>query len=342
MTRLRVAICGLSPITARRPQTTFFGRLAASHAAGYAALAGCEVVAVCDPRFDLVSAFRDAWADTWPAVAGYTVADQMLAEAGADLVSIGTPDHLHADLVELAFAQGARGVLCETPLATSLADADRMVAAADRAGRHLVVPHRHRYDALSHLVRDAIYLGDIGELRSLRLEQAGPRATLFRNGCHAIDLLRFLDGSPVERVTGWLEPGFEHWTHYQGDGGHNPALEPTAAARLEFASGAVAQYEGLRTRQRKLTVELRGTAGTIHLTDGHAVVQRADGSRTLTAPSYDSVGITAAVAELARLAEEGGQSISDGTTATATVEVLVAVLRSSAQGAQPVTLPLDR
>ena len=57
-------------------------------------------------------------------------------DPSVDLVDIVTPNHLHADMAVTALAAG-KHVLLEKPMATTLADAERLVAAAERSGRYL-------------------------------------------------------------------------------------------------------------------------------------------------------------------------------------------------------------
>ena len=62
----------------------------------------------------------------------------MLAQADVDIVSVCTLDNLHGPVTIAAAEAGARGILCEKPMAFHLEEADRMIAACDRAGAKLV------------------------------------------------------------------------------------------------------------------------------------------------------------------------------------------------------------
>ncbi|WP_028965761.1 oxidoreductase [Sphingomonas phyllosphaerae] len=72
--------------------------------------------------------------------------ETLLATPGIDLVIVSSPDALHADHALAALAAG-KHVLVDKPFATSLADARRLVAAGERAGRLLTVFHNRRWDA---------------------------------------------------------------------------------------------------------------------------------------------------------------------------------------------------
>ncbi|MBI2302031.1 MAG: Gfo/Idh/MocA family oxidoreductase [Armatimonadetes bacterium] len=338
MRSFRVALVGLSPVAARRPDNTFFGRAINSHAAAYAVHPNCEVVAVCDIRRDMVTAFRSTWADTWPTIAGYNDFRDLLSDGVPDIVSVCTPDNAHAHIVEDAASAGVAGILCEKPLATDLADADRMIAACEAHGTALVVHHNRRFLPVYHRVRDLLLAGEIGRLQRLSCYHAEPRAMLFRNGTQMVDTLCFLAGSPVVDVWGRLEPGYEHWDRYRGDGGHDAHSEPSAAARLTFANGVTAAYEGVRTRGRVVWFDVGGTEGSVRVQDRYAELTTQAGSSVLVPEPYDGGGVTAAVSEVVRLLLYGGESISSPRAARHTLEILLAILESHRRGNQPVRL----
>jgi len=107
------------------------GNIARAHARAYQANAEvADVVAVADVDLERAQAFAqqhgfgDAYAD----------AGQMLAAVKPDAVSICTPNYLHAPLSILALEAGV-SVLCEKPMSTNLADAERMKATAERTGK---------------------------------------------------------------------------------------------------------------------------------------------------------------------------------------------------------------
>lgn len=340
MRTLKVGLCGLSPIAARRPESTFFGRANNSHAAAYASHPGCEVIAVCDLRIDLVRAFRETWADTWPTVGGYTSIGQLLFDDVPDLLSVATPDDRHAEIVVAAAEAGVKGILCEKPIATSLADADRMIAAVEASGTTMVVNHTRRYFPVYHRLREVILAGEIGELRHVGCYFASPRAMLFRNGTHLLDMLCFLANSPVTKVAGELEPGYQDWDRYRGDGGHDPASEPTATARLNFANGVTGSYQSHRTIESAMWFDLIGTAGTIRAFDRYAELTTPQAGKQMLVPEpYDGVGLTAVVSELTHLLLDGGTSVSSPADARQTLAVLLGILESNRRGGVPVPLP---
>jgi predicted dehydrogenase len=86
------------------------------------------------------------------ATADLAALDDLLASGEVDAVVIATPPGSHALLVRQALDNGV-DVFCEKPIATSIADADELVAAADRRGLVIVVDHVLRYNPLLGAIR---------------------------------------------------------------------------------------------------------------------------------------------------------------------------------------------
>jgi len=341
LTQLPVAICGLSPTAARRPEPSLFGWVVSSHAAAYASHPACDVVAVHDWRGDLMTAFRDTWLDFWPAVACYPLMDLLLAEAKPAIVSVATPETARCEVILAALASGVKGLLCEKPMATSLTDGHRIIRAVRDAGAAMVVYQPRRYDPLLHLARDLLRSGDLGELRRLRCYHGGSRALLFRTGTHAIDTLCFLAEAPVVEVTGRLEPGFEDYEPYLSELPRDPNREPTASARLTFANGVVAHYDGVRHGRRVLWFDIEGSHGGMRVWERHIELTTSGGTRVMVPPTFDRVGIAGAVNELVRLVQYGGKTVSPPEDGLQTLAVLLAILESARHGARRVPV-LDR
>ncbi len=192
----KAVIIGLTGIGARRPVepsgVPLYGGAPRSHAAAYHQHPQTEVVGVCDIRQAALDDFTREWGDVWSNVRGYTDYKTMLAVEQPDLVSVVTPDHLHADITVTAAAQpSVRAILCEKPIATTLADADRMIAAAAEHNVLLSIEHTRRWAPAFHAARELIRSGELGSLRSITVNMYSPRSMLFRNGTHMVDMLNF-------------------------------------------------------------------------------------------------------------------------------------------------------
>jgi predicted dehydrogenase len=86
----------------------------------------------------------------------------LLADPEIDLVTIATPDHLHAEIA-IAAAQAGKHMIIEKPLTTSLADADRVIAAVRAAGVTAMTLFNHRWVPAYALAQERIAAGQIGE-----------------------------------------------------------------------------------------------------------------------------------------------------------------------------------
>ena len=107
-----------------------------SHATGIVSSDRARLAAACDLDEETLREFEQRWPDENLTL--YRDHREMLAGEALDIVTVATSDHRHADLVVDAANAGAKGIFCEKPLATSLADADRMIAACDANNTTLV------------------------------------------------------------------------------------------------------------------------------------------------------------------------------------------------------------
>ncbi len=162
-----------------------------------AELAEFDLVGVCDR--DEAQA-RQAAEQT--GAKAFTDFDAMLAETRPDTVSICTPNNSHAPLTIASARFGVRGVYCEKPMATNLADARAMVAECRSRGVALVVNHQRRLGEDLLAARELIDTGAIGEVKLLRGNCAGD---VLSDGTHLVDSLMWLAGDPeIEWVFGQI------------------------------------------------------------------------------------------------------------------------------------------
>ncbi|HRW08590.1 MAG TPA: Gfo/Idh/MocA family oxidoreductase [Caldilineaceae bacterium] len=338
----KAVIIGLTGIGARRPTEPgglpLYGGAPRSHAAAYHQHPRTEVVGVCDIRPEALENFQRDWGDVWPNVNCYTDYQAMLAAEQPDLVSVVTPDHLHADITVAAAAQpSVRAILCEKPIATTLADADRMIAAAAQHDVLLSIEHTRRWAPQFHAARELIRSGELGPLRSITVNMYSPRSMLFRNGTHMVDMIGFFAEAEPQWVFAELEEGFDHFTEYKSDGGHDPATDPAATAYIHYANGVRAIYHSVKVTMPGSQFELLCDKGRIEVSDRELVVVRGEShyawSRTtLPAGDYMQTHQLGAVAELIHVLEQGGALISPGAAARQAVAIMLAMLQSHAAG----------
>ena len=161
------------------------------------------------------------FAERHGAAQALTSYDELLALADVDIVYIATPNALHPDQV-VAAAQAGKHILCDKPLAITVADARRAAEAADAAGVKLGINFQTRHHEVMPEIRDRIANGDIGdplivqcELSPGRKLLAGWRTdsalaglgTTNNLAIHAYDLLRYLLDDEVIEVTALYDVG---------------------------------------------------------------------------------------------------------------------------------------
>jgi predicted dehydrogenase len=176
------------------------------HARGVLAHPDGELVAVANHREESARALAERHGiprvtTDWEALA---------RDPEVDAAIVATPNALHAPQA-VALLEAGVHVLVEKPMATSVADCDRMVAAARTSGASLMVAHCWRFRSEVIALRDRIAAGDLGEVVKTRgygvHANWGPEGwftdpdlagggALPDMGVHAIDTARFLLGDP--------------------------------------------------------------------------------------------------------------------------------------------------
>ncbi|MEZ4562204.1 MAG: Gfo/Idh/MocA family oxidoreductase [Thermomicrobiales bacterium] len=337
---IRCALVGLSAIAAAPLAPSLTGgrwALPYSHASALARIPGARLVAACDLDPARLEAFVQTWGATWPGLRTYRDAGEMLASGGIDALGVCTPDDRHAEIVVAAAERGVRAILCEKPLATSLADADRMVAAVEAHSVVFAVDHTRRWDPFYARAKELIDAGRIGRVRSVNAVIHGERAMLYRNGTHALDLLCWYAGAAPVRVFARLDPPDFAASGYRGDGGHDPASEPGASAYVEFANGVRGHFNGIKGRVGFTEWDVLGDAGRIRIGPGLAELWTLDEQtgdlvlRPFPATMLMTGGIQAAWEELFAALVGGGavrSTVHDGRQVVALIEAILASHRA--------------
>ena len=195
-----------------------FGFMGRMHYGNWKKIPGAKVVAICDANLAQLTRVTagnlgGAATDTdFTGIAIYEDFARMLSAGGFDAVDVTLPTPLHPEMTIAALKAGYH-VLCEKPMALSVKDCDRMLAAARRAGRTLLVAHCLRfwpeYVALKRIVDSGKY-GSVVSARFSRSTPApdpkGPHGWFLderqSGGClldmhiHDADMIRFLFGEP--------------------------------------------------------------------------------------------------------------------------------------------------
>jgi predicted dehydrogenase len=211
----------------------------------------------------------------------------LIARDDVQLVDISAPGDLHAPVAIAALAAG-KHVLCEKPLANTLAEAEAMKAAADAAypgGARAMTGFNYRRVPALALARQLVEQGRIGTLRHFRAvylqdwladpdapmtwrmqaERAGSGA-LGDLGAHIVDLARYLTGDEITGVSAISATFTTQRAFADGSGTGTVTVDDAVAFTARLASGALASFEATRYatgRKNGLRVELNGSTGSL-------------------------------------------------------------------------------
>ena len=305
-----------------------------SHASAYAATARITRLVGCDTSAEAREAFEREWSGRFPGLRTYADASEMIADARPDILSVVTPDHLHARFAIEAMHAGVPRIFCEKPLAVTLDEADSIIDASISTGATVSVNYTRHWVPEVVDARARVRAGEIGALSQVVMQIGGPRAMLFRNLTHSLDLMAHFAESEPRWVFADLELGFEDYTEYRGDG-RDPSLEPGANAYVVFENGV----RGYLAGQKSMAV-----GEVTHLVGSESrMVLDADGSRLYTpsdhgmlsrrlVPSFTVSGMAAAVAELIDCHASGVATTSSPELARRAVALSTAILESNAAG----------
>ena len=240
--RFRAAVvgCGRIGVTMEEDPKRI---LPATHAGAYRASSRTDLVALVDVEPAQVDRARRVFPDAH----GFVDVDEMLGRARPDIVSVATPPGQHRATVEACARHRIPAVVCEKPLAVSLADGRAMIAACAASGTRLFVNHTRRFDPVLRRLREDVVAGGLGEItQATGYYTAG----LFNSGTHMIDLLRFFLGE----VAWGLAIENQASSHLPDD--------LNVDALLGFASGARAALQVQEVKDYTIfTVRLHGRRG---------------------------------------------------------------------------------
>ncbi|WP_030265717.1 Gfo/Idh/MocA family protein [Streptomyces violens] len=211
----------------------------------------------------------------------------LIARDDVDLVDICTPGDSHAEIA-LAALEAGKHVLCEKPLANSVAEAEAMAAAAESArarGRIAMVGFNYRRTPAMALARRFVEEGRIGTLRQLRatylqdwlVDPLAPMTWRLRKetagsgalgdlGAHIVDLAQYLAGELLTGVSAVTETFVRQRPLPSGGGTGEVTVDDAALFTGRFASGALASFEASRVaagRKNSLRIEVNGDRGSL-------------------------------------------------------------------------------
>jgi 1,5-anhydro-D-fructose reductase (1,5-anhydro-D-mannitol-forming) len=282
----------------------------------------------------------EAFAKRHGAARALTSIGELLADPATDAVYIATPNALHAGEVVTA-ARAGKDVMCDKPLALSVADARRAVAACADAGVRLGITFQTRFHDHFGRFREVIQDGSLGEIRVVQVEMS-PGRTLLKGwrtdpglaglgainnlGVHAFDLVSWLLGAQAIEVTAMA--------------GHEGGLAPETLALilLRYDTGALAYVnvnQSVAFPQADITVygtkgRVVGRSVTRMNMEGTLEILTEAGETTIETASYHAYrGAVMAFEDAVAAGREPSPSGLDGLRS---VELTSAISESLSQG----------
>jgi predicted dehydrogenase len=272
--------------------TGFIGRV---HARSLR-LAGAELAGVAASSLESAGAA----AAELGARRAFDSAEELVADPEIDVVHICTPNHLHLPLAEAALASG-KHVICEKPLATDAAGAQRLVEAAAGSGLQAAVPFVYRYYPTVREARERIRSGETGDLHLLHGtylqdwllrpddtnwrvdDELGGASRAFADiGSHWCDLAEFTSGHRITRLSARLltavperagDPSRRAFGSGDGHGAARPvSTEDAALVQFETDRGAIGSVVVSQIsagRKNRLWLELDGSEQALAFDQEH-------------------------------------------------------------------------
>ena len=227
--------------------------------------ANSEVVAICSRTSEKArAAAEEHGIPNW-----YGSYDELLADANVDAVVNPLPNSMHCEWTIKA-AEAGKHVLCEKPLAVTMDEARRMIAAAQANQVILIEAFPHRWNPHLRTARKRILAGAIGHVTGLhsaltsiggepqhnirfKPELAG--GSLMAAGCYAVYACRFVLGEEPLRASGFA----------YDSGGYG--VDTSFSGLLEFPGGATAHVASSFEQHRRCELIAVGSEGRIEIPD---------------------------------------------------------------------------
>jgi predicted dehydrogenase len=316
------------------------------HAQAYSRHPEVDFVSVCD--LDLSRAQQIA--GKYNARSYTSDYKELLSNPDIQAVSIATPDHLHRE-ISVAFAEAGKHLLVEKPLATTVAEAEAIVAAAKRNNVTLMVDLHNRINPPMVNAREAILNGTIGapayvytrlsnttRVATDMLSWASQSSALWFLASHMVDVVRWMLDDEVSKVYAVSRDGILK------DLGVNTV--DLHVATVEFKKGAVAVFEhtwilpnGYST-VKDLKMEILGSKGAINIDGSHnrgleVYTQEKGVFPDLLAPptgAHLTGFILDAIAYFVDAVTKGAPVLATGEDGVETTRIICAILESAEKG----------
>ncbi len=210
-------------------------------------------------------ATADAYAREWNIPRAYGSYEAMLADPEIDVVYNSLPNHLHAEWSIKAMRAG-KHVLCEKPIALTLAEVDEMTAISRETGMVLAEAFMYRHHPQTMQVMELVKSGAIGKIQLIRgaftftltregnyrhIKEMGG-GSLWDVGCYPISFARTILGEEPAEVFGW---------QVTGPGGSDVSF----VGQMRFGNGVHAQFDSGFASPSRTFIEIVGSEGDLYI-----------------------------------------------------------------------------
>ena len=316
----------------------------------YRGIEQVDFVAVADPD----PAGREKAREQTGAPRAYADYQEMLEKERPDLVSVCPRwTDCHVELL-LACLEAGCHVYCEKPMTATLEEGDRVVAAAERAGRKIAVAHQGVYLPQTHAVRRMLREGKIGEVQAIhahgKQDARGGGEDMITLGTHLFNMMRFFAGDVA-----WMSA---HVTAGGGDigpGDVRTATEPVGPVAGDcvnsyyaFKSGVAGFFDSRKDQVgggQRYGMEVVGSQGILSLRGGgaetlmlypHPVFLPAEASQGWARVEVESqplmTGNQLAIRDLIEAIEKDRAPLSSARDAVAALEMILGAYESQITG----------
>lgn len=322
-----------------------------------------EIVAACDivPE-QIVKLLEKFDAHETKNIKHYLDYKEMLKQESPDLVSIATESGNHAEIAIYCIENGVN-VIIEKPMAMSIEDANKIIAASEKYNVKVSACHQNRFNVAIQELRKAIEGGRFGKIShgSINVrwnrnkgyyDQAKWRGTWAQDGgalmnqcIHGIDLLRWMMGDEIEEIYGVTRQHFHNYLE----------AEDVGMAVIKFKNGAIGTIEGTTNvfpKNLEETLYIFGETGTVKIggtsTNNIDVWDFADESeedqknkdlKEVTSNVYGN-GHTSLFADVIDAINNDRKPYVDAVAGRNALEVVLSIYKSQKEGTS-VKLPLE-
>ncbi len=322
------------------------------HIPEYAANENCELVAFYNPTASRAEDMAKKYGGKV-----YESVDELLSDESIDAVSVCSANYSHAEITVKALNAG-KHVLCEKPMATTLADCEKMVEAAKKTGKRLMIGQNQRLAKAHVKAKELIDEGLIGSVVTFRTAfgHGGPETWSIKPGndtwffdkskavmgvmadlgIHKTDLLRYLLGQEVVKTTARLMT-----LDKKGPDGELIGVDDNAICIYETSGGASGTMTVSWTHygaEDNSTV-LYGTKGIMRIYDDpeHSIVVILKSGEKLCydveqIQTNDNQTASGVIDEFVEAVTEGRQSILDAEGVLGSMKAVFASIESSETG----------